>query len=236
MQLVKVKDVNYKKLNLVKGLATMLKNDESLKDLTVSIGELGVDELIDDNFLAQFPILEWIVKAKRVFTSVSDHLFLAKTAALYVQILNGNKLSGNFFDEIVSNSKKKARFSESLLFLIDRADSIQKTSVLGTLTNDLLSGSIEEKIYKKLCYVVQASFIDDVLWFGSSYKSVSNCLSVERYEKFSRFDLCRISEGKVWVWNKEQQRKDQCYNVTNTRLGNCLVSAVCRSGVEVMRD
>ena len=103
MQLVKVKDVNYKKLNLVKGLATMLKNDESLKDLTVSIGELGVDELIDDNFLAQFPILEWIVKAKRVFTSVSDHLFLAKTAALYVQILNGNKLTGNFFGKSLRN-------------------------------------------------------------------------------------------------------------------------------------
>lgn len=82
-----------------------------------------------------------------------------------------------FVEGIERNPKQKREFGETLVLLIDRADSLQKPSILGRLLKHHILGNISYEDVTRLSFIVDRVYISDLnylLMFTSGIQSNPN--------------------------------------------------------------
>jgi len=203
-----------------------LTSDET-RELTVSVADLTIEEILDDELLGKIPVLSWIVQAKKTYTSISDRLFLGKVAAFVVQISDGRAArNGKFGRELATNPKAAQRFSETMQFLLSRLDATQKAAVVGQLCRRLLAGAIELPQFRRLCHIVDTMFIDDLLEHGRALRSISNCSLDDYYRMLERYNGLAIVTPTGKCWNSTTREHEECFNANLTDDGIQLHEAV----------
>ena len=215
--------------DLVKEIKEALLSSSDATDFAGSVADLTLDELLNEEFLGKFPIVSWIIQGKRVYSSISDRLFLGKMAAFLIQISKSpSSNESTFGQQLLANPKSAQRFSETILFLLSKLDATQKAAVVAELCKYLIQGRIEVPQFRRLCHVVDTMFVDDLLEHGRAHKTVSVC-PIDPDEEFwvlQRFGLMKITEADAKIWNEKTKKMDQCYSGHYTEDGENMHNAV----------
>ena len=215
--------------DLVKEIREALVSSGDATDFAGSVADLTLDELLNDDFLGKLPIVGWIIQGKRVYSSISDHLFLGKMAAFLIQFSKSTSSKESVFgQQLLTDAKTAKRFSETILFLLSKLDATQKAAVVAELCKLLINGRIELPQFRRLCYVIDTMFVDDLLEHGRAHKSILNTTidGDEEFRTLERHGLMKITETGSSVFRAETNKAEPCYDGKYTNDGERLHEAV----------
>lgn len=142
------------------------------------LGEVALDTVLKEGVLRDIPVFNTIVALYQAGVEIHHHLFVRKIIN-FLRELSSTPLEKRqkFVEEIEKNPKQKRELGETLLLLIDRADSLQKPSILGKLLSNHILGNISYEDVTRLSYIVDRVYISDLsylLKFESGVQRNSN--------------------------------------------------------------
>jgi hypothetical protein len=142
------------------------------------LGEVALDTVLKEGVLRDIPVFNTIVALYQAGVEIHHHLFVRKIIN-FLRELSSIPLEKRwkFVEETEKNPKKKCELGETLLLLIDRADSLQKPSILGKLLSNHILGNISYEDVTRLSYIVDRVYISDLnylLKFESGVQRNSN--------------------------------------------------------------
>jgi hypothetical protein len=211
--------------DLVKEIEEALLSSDDATDFAGSVADLTLDELLNDDFLGKLPIVSWIIQGKRVYSSISDRLFLGKIAAFLIQLSKSpSSKESAFGQQMLTDAKSAQRFSETILFLLSKLDATQKAAVVAELCKMLIEGRMEIPQFRRLCHTIDTIFVDDLLEHGRAHKTACSVPIDEKdgFRTLQRYGLAEITKTESQIWNAKTQEMDQCYNARYTDDGEQL--------------
>jgi hypothetical protein len=142
------------------------------------LGEVALDTVLKEGVLRDIPVFNTIVALYQAGVEIHHHLFVRKIMN-FLRELSSTPLEKRrkFVEDIEKNPKQKRELGETLLLLIDRADSLQKPSILGKLLSNHILGNISYEDVTRLSYIVDRVYISDLsylLKFESGVQRNSN--------------------------------------------------------------
>jgi hypothetical protein len=215
--------------DLVKEIKEALLSSSDATDFAGSVADLTLDELLNDDFLGKLPIVSWIIQGKRVYSSISDRLFLGKMAAFLIQLSKSPSSKESAFGQhMLTDAKSAKRFSETILFLLSKLDATQKAAVVAELCKMLIEGRMEIPQFRRLCHTIDTIFVDDLLEHGRAYKSIGNTTidDDDEFRTLERYGLAKITMTDSQIWREATKKMEQCYNGQYTEDGKRLHDAV----------
>ncbi|HZD36333.1 MAG TPA: hypothetical protein VE130_14115 [Nitrososphaeraceae archaeon] len=126
-----------------------------LPDLATDIGELGIDELLENGLLKDVPFLGGILKLAKFGISVSNYLFLEKISKFLSNLKDiPVEQRARFIQELEQDEEFRQRVGENLLLLLHRLDDVDKPELLGRAFRAYVEGRIEYPTYQKLATAI----------------------------------------------------------------------------------
>ena len=131
---------------------------EKLFDAGLEIAEVTFDAFLEEGVLREIPIFQTLGALYRSGLEIRQQLFFRKIVGFI------NKLSDIPYDErkrfIEENNSNE--FGETLLLLIDRADSMQKPKILGNLMRNHILDELSYEDTERLAFIVDRVYISDL--------------------------------------------------------------------------
>jgi hypothetical protein len=156
--------------NLQNSLLLTIK-DNGMDNIFNDVSEIIIDKALDEGLLRDIPIVNTIRSVIKAGYSISDYLFTKKVIE-FLQPLSKYTVDERkeFLNKLDPEQLNKA--TESLIFYLNRLDSIKKAEMLGKIFEAYMTGRIDQKVMMYLSYYVDAVFI--IVW-EDFYKSILNC-------------------------------------------------------------
>lgn len=113
-------------------------------DIAPDVAELALDAALDKGLLKDIPVFGWFVRGYRVISDVRDRILLKKIALFLIslnQVDEKQRLA--LVNRILRNDAEKRKFGEHIILLLDRQESFEKSSFLGSIFAAYLRGEIE---------------------------------------------------------------------------------------------
>jgi len=146
-------------------IVELIKNDE-IKKVSTDIIEGILDSKMAEGVLKEIPLLSSIVGAYNAFTSIQDKLFLKKLFTFL------HELSSVPQDErvkqiikIEDDSTYKTKVGEKLLFMINKADDLDKASMIGRLFKAYLESKISYDEFLACVSCIERAPLPDLITF-----------------------------------------------------------------------
>jgi hypothetical protein len=128
-----------------------------------NLGEVALDTILQEGILRDIPVLNTIVAFYKAGVEIHHQLFLTKIINFLKELSNTPlEKREKFVEEIKRNPTQEREFEKTLLLLIDRADSLQKPSILGKLLKHHILGNISYEDATRLSYMVDRVYISDL--------------------------------------------------------------------------
>ena len=145
-------------IELINSIAT-----DKLGSVGRDLGEVALDTVLKEGVLRDIPVFNTIVALYQAGVEIHHHLFVRKIIN-FLRELSSIPLEKRrkFVEEIEQNPRQKRELGETLLLLIDRADSLQKPSILGELLRNHILGNISYEDVTRLSYIVDRVYISDL--------------------------------------------------------------------------
>jgi len=125
---------------LAKSLDKTIKHTD-LQNVTVDLSEVLIDSLIDDGIAKDIPIIGTIVGLGKATLGIRDSLFLKKVIYFISEIKNIPANTRNqMIDKIDSSKEYKIKVGEKLLYIIDKCEDHQKSSIIARLFVGFIKG------------------------------------------------------------------------------------------------
>lgn len=150
-------DVNQEKLEgkLVKSIEA-----KELSDLAVDYAEVGLDSILDEGIIRDIPILRTLVSIAKAGLNVRDRLYVKKIAYFLQQV--GNTTQEQREEFIKKYCQDIKRFEEAVLLILEQADSIEKSSLVGKIFKACILDVITYDDALKLSSMVNRAFWGDL--------------------------------------------------------------------------
>jgi hypothetical protein len=137
-----------------------------IANLFADISEAGLDQLINDPFMKDIPVLGSLINLARISKTISDRIFLIKIKTFLDALKDDKEPDWNKFKEnIRSNEKQYKKAQETILFLIDRSDNLDKVKILAKVFDEFLEKKITYENFHRISFAIDKAFIDDLLAF-----------------------------------------------------------------------
>lgn len=149
---------NEASIELVNSIAT-----DQLGSVGRDLGEVALDAALKQGVFRDIPIFNTVVGLYQAGVEIHQQLFVRKIIN-FLRELSEIPLEERqkFIEEIDRHPKKKRVFGETLVLLIDRADSLQKPSILGQLLKHHILGKISYENVTRLSFIVDRVYISDL--------------------------------------------------------------------------
>ncbi len=145
-------------IELVNSIAT-----DKLGSVGRDIGEVALDAALKEGVFRDIPVFNTIVTLYQAGIEIRQQLFIKKVVNFLRELSDTPfEKRQRFVEEIEKNPGKKREFGETLVLLLDRADSIQKPSILGRLLKHHVLGSITYEDVTRLSFIVDRVYISDL--------------------------------------------------------------------------
>jgi len=144
-------------ISLPKSLA-----NENLTDVLATIGDAGLDAIIDSGSLDGVPflgILTGILKAKR---SVENELYFRKIYRFLLSLESTSVEDRVKFVNELTRKGKMEEFGETILLLLERIDDIKKPSIIGNIMAAHISGHLAYDKAMRLAAIVNKCYSQDL--------------------------------------------------------------------------
>jgi len=157
----------------------MENNQEDIKTIIEGLTEAVLDQLIDDPFVKDIPLIGTAVSIARLGKSISDRIFIAKVKKFLLSVSVSQEEKEEFFRKLNSDEKLKSEAAEACLFIINRSDNSEKLSITGYLFQAFIKNRIDFTQFRKFIHAVDLAFVDDLVQFiksGGTDRSVDDSL------------------------------------------------------------
>lgn len=165
-----------------------------------NLGEVALDTILQEGILRDIPVLNTIVAFYKAGVEIHHQLFLTKIINFLKELSNTPlEKREKFVEEIKRNPTQEREFEKTLLLLIDRADSLQKPSILGKLLKHHILGNISYEDATRLSYMVDRVYISDLSYLLNFNSGVQrNQIIAASLQSIGLLSFAGI-HGELWV-------------------------------------
>lgn len=137
-----------------------------LKDVSIDLAELSIDNLLDDGIIKDIPFLRTLVGISQTASNIQNRLFLKKILAFLSEINQiPQKERELMIAKIDSSDEYKIKVGEKILYIVDKADDHQITRILGVLFSAFIKGKITYDEFTQSTTIINGVFIKDLINF-----------------------------------------------------------------------
>ncbi|MEM6813662.1 MAG: hypothetical protein AAF600_04640 [Bacteroidota bacterium] len=137
--------------------------DDYLKGTKISMGELLLDEVMDNELLKPLPIVSFVHGIYKTGKSVQEAFFTKKVIAFFSGTSNlGQEKRKEFAEKMNKDRQFKDRVIEKTIVILDRMDELNKVELLANLFKNLALDHIDMYQYSKLCSYLDRVFVEDL--------------------------------------------------------------------------
>ncbi|MEG4021610.1 hypothetical protein [Microcoleus sp. S13C4] len=141
---------------------------EHLGSTVRDFAEVGLDTILKEGVFRDVPFFNTVVSLYQASVEIRQQLFIQKIINFWKELPNTSLQERQKFVEWMGqNPKQKRIFGENLLLLIDRADSIEKPSILGRLLDRCTLGDISYEDMMRLWFIVDRVYMPDLNYLTS---------------------------------------------------------------------
>ena len=145
-------------IDLVNSIAT-----ENLSSIGRDLGEIALDTVLQEGLLREIPVINTVFGLYKTGVEVRQQLFFQKILKFLKELSDISFAERQkFVEEIARNPKQKQEFGETLLLLLERADSLKKPSILGLLLKHHILGDISYEDVTRLAFMVDRVYVSDL--------------------------------------------------------------------------
>ena len=148
---------------------------EHLSSIVRDLAEVGLDIFLNEGVLREIPVVKNLYNLGRATVAIYDKLLINKMINFLRELSNvSSEKRQSFVEDINKYPQKKRVCEETLLLLIERADSLEKPSILGRLLKHHILGNISYEDAMRLSLIVNRVYMSDLNYltrFSSDLKS-----------------------------------------------------------------
>jgi hypothetical protein len=123
------------------------------------LGEVALDSLLKEGLLRDIPVFNTLVALCQAGVEIQHQLLVRKIINFLNELSN---ISSENRQKFVKEIQDKREFGETLILLIQRADSLQKPAILGRLLGHHILGNISYQVVTRLSFMVDRVYISDL--------------------------------------------------------------------------
>jgi hypothetical protein len=145
-------------------------NIESAKfDILADIGESALDQIIENDFLKEIPVLGTAVNIARLGYQLRERAFINKVSAFLSHLPKHTQETQKILlQEIEKDSKRRLKFGEALFFTLEQADSLVKAEYAAIVFTSFIRGEISDRELRALCHSIRVTQSDELIEFSES--------------------------------------------------------------------
>lgn len=194
MSIFKKRKTQQTNTDLVPSLRDSLFNN-SIKDLSVDITEIGVDVAINEGILSEVPIVKTVVAIGKTGLAIRERNLMKQTIAFINGVNEGDiseEQKNKYREKFTNNPKHASSELERVLILLDSNVDMFKSKMLGRLYGAYIKGAVSWDVFCEYSEVNRRMFVED---YKLLIKLATNNLSLSNQERYKMGRL--ISLGLV---------------------------------------
>lgn len=133
---------------------------EGLGELAKEYGELGLDLVFGNELVKGIPIISTLVNATKFVGNVRDVLYLKKLLHFFEKIGDTSQEERERFVE--ENCKDSKSFEEAVLLILEQADNMNKSTLIGKTFKACIKGMIVYNEALKLSDMINKAYWSDL--------------------------------------------------------------------------
>jgi hypothetical protein len=144
-----------------------------LRDLIAEGLDILLDSALEEGVLRDIPIGGWMFKTVDVITSVRERLYLGKILR-FLQGMEGvtDEERDAFAARMEADRDYARRVRESVLLLLDRHETADKSELLGRVFKAFMRREISDEEFHRYAFIIDRLFLQDLLHLECHYARV----------------------------------------------------------------
>jgi hypothetical protein len=131
-------------------------------ELGVNVSESILDSLVGNELLKSFPVTRTAVSLAEAGCSLRDGLFIAKIKGFLEVVEPVEPKEFKRIAERLATEKGRKKVGETLVFVLESADSLDKAKLLGKIFKGFIDSKITKKDLLRLWHCVDKVFLEDL--------------------------------------------------------------------------
>jgi hypothetical protein len=151
---------------------------DHLADVGFELGEIALDQLLDEGVLREIPILRSVAGIVKTVGNVKEAVFIRKVAGFLLGLSKFTQEErGKFTKEYLADPKAAKRLGEALVLLLDRLDDFEKPQMLAKAFTALVRGKIPLEAFRRLAAAIDIGFIVDLKRLANESEEIGGLTS-----------------------------------------------------------
>lgn len=153
----------------VEGELVELIRTQDLQDSIANLAEAGIDQLLQDGFLREVPILGSMLGVIRAAGTIRGVLLAKKLGRFLTALQSVPQAEREAFHASLGNRADRRKVGEALLLLLDRLDDMEKPELVGRLFRAMMRSEIDRETFQLLATAVDRLFMPHLAALASFY-------------------------------------------------------------------
>ena len=182
--------------NLQESLITTI-GKANLAEAVADVGEVGIDQLLDESVIRDIPFLGLLVRAARTFGVVRDWLFARKVVRFFKRLSEIPRKDRERFVQQHENSTDRQHLGETLMLLLDRHDDMEKPDPLARLFAGYMRGEYDFETFRRLAGALDRLPLSAIPELQKLYEAQEHFLSGQPVPRPGPYHSQFIASGLV---------------------------------------
>lgn len=211
-----------------KSLESIIK-DSDLSSLLKDYSEIIVDNIIEEGFLKEIPIIGTVLGLVNFSNSINQHFTTKKLFKFLIQL---DKIPiekrRKKINEINSSNKYASSVGETILEILDKIDTDGKPELIGRIFAAFIEERIDYKTFLKISYIIKSIFYLDLIELRELYDghyvngNIEDTLIIYGLVKLD-MNFTEQFESSLDLGNSEDQHFFESKKPTLTQLGKLII-------------
>lgn len=152
----------------------------SLSDSIPDIAEFGIDSILSEGVLKDFPFASTLLGVKNIAQNLYGRNLLRQTLAFVKELNNGqldNAKKEKYKKKIEGDSKKAEAELGRVLIILNQNVELAKSKILAAIFQEYVNESIDWKTFCEFSEITRMFFIDDIYDLDTIYHQESDYLA-----------------------------------------------------------
>jgi hypothetical protein len=136
---------------------------KGIGDITSDLMEAGIDQLLDNGFLKDIPIIGIGFKLLGLGKNISDSVYAKKILKFLFELKDIPQEKREEFVSGLGDEKQSKRAGENVMVILNKLDDINKASIVGKLLKATILNRINYSDFIRLSHIVDKVFLYDLI-------------------------------------------------------------------------
>lgn len=173
--------------------------DSNIKDIGIDIIETGIDSLLKDDAIKDYPIVGSVVKVGQFIYNLYDRNLLKQTL-IFIKEFNNNTIDSDklqrYKDAINNDFKRAEKELGRVLIILNRTIDSEKSIILAKLFSAYINEDIKWEEFREFSEVNERLFVNDIHIMLDIYECGMN-IDEKKIHNFSRLVSIGIIKNDI---------------------------------------